>query len=47
MQRKFLEDMGLEKDVIDKIMSENGKDIESTKHKLEVELGQVALEAKS
>lgn len=37
MQRKFLEDMGLEKDVIDKIMSENGKDIESTKHKLEVE----------
>lgn len=37
MQRKFLEDMGIEKDVIDKIMSENGKDIESTKHKLEVE----------
>ena len=37
MQRKFLEDLGLEKDVIDRIMSENGKDIESTKHRLEVE----------
>lgn len=37
MQRKFLEDLGLEKDVIDKIMSENGKDIESAKHRLEVE----------
>lgn len=37
MQRKFLEDMGLEKDVIDKIMAENGTDIEKAKHKLEVE----------
>lgn len=31
MQRKFLEDLGLEKDVIDKIMGENGKDIEAAK----------------
>lgn len=37
MQRKFLEDMGLEKDVIDKIMGENGKDIETAKKKLEAE----------
>lgn len=37
MQRKFLEDLGLEKDVIDKIMSENGNDINSTKHRLEGE----------
>lgn len=31
MQRKFLEEMGLEKEAIDKIMSENGADIERTK----------------
>lgn len=31
MQRKFLEDLGLEKDAIDKIMSENGKDIEGAR----------------
>lgn len=37
MQRKFLEDMGLEKDVIDKIMAENGSDINKTKEKLEAE----------
>lgn len=37
MQRKFLEDLGLEKDVIDKIMSENGKDINAAKSKLEAE----------
>ncbi len=37
MQRKFLEDMGLEKDIIDKIMTENGADIEKTKTKLEAE----------
>lgn len=37
MQRKFLEDMGLEKDVIDRIMAENGSDINKTKEKLEAE----------
>ena len=31
MKRKFLEDLGLEKDVIDKIMKENGSDIETEK----------------
>ena len=31
MQRKFLEELGLEKEVIDKIMNENGADIEKTK----------------
>lgn len=31
MDRKFLEDLALEKDVIDKIMNENGKDIEKAK----------------
>ena len=31
MQRKFLEELGLEKDVIDKIMAENGSDIEKVK----------------
>lgn len=31
MKRKFLEDMGLEKDAIDKIMAENGSDIEAVK----------------
>lgn len=31
MKREFLEDLGLEKDVIDKIMDENGKDIELAK----------------
>lgn len=31
MKRKFLEDLGIEKEAIDKIMDENGKDIESAK----------------
>lgn len=31
MKRKFLEDLGLEKEVIDKIMAENGADIENAK----------------
>ena len=31
MKRKFLEDLGLEKDVIEKIMNENGADIEKAK----------------
>jgi len=35
MKRKFLEDLGLEKDVIDQIMAENGKDIEAEKKKTE------------
>jgi len=33
MKRKYLEDLGLEKDVIDKIMKENGIDIEAEKAK--------------
>lgn len=37
MQRKFLEDLGLEKEIVDKIMAENGSDIEKTKSKLETE----------
>lgn len=37
MQRKFLEDLGLEKEVVDKIMDENGSDLEKTKAKLEAE----------
>lgn len=31
MKRKFLEDLGLEKEAIDSIMDENGKDIENAK----------------
>lgn len=31
MKRKFLEDLGLEKEAIDKIMAENGTDIEAAK----------------
>ena len=34
MQRKFLEDLGLEKEAIDKIMAENGNDIEAEKKKI-------------
>jgi len=37
MERKFLEDLGLEKDAIDKIMAENGKDIEAEKAKIKAE----------
>lgn len=33
MKRKFLEDLGLEKEVIDKIIAENGSDIEAEKAK--------------
>ena len=33
MKREFLENLGLEKDVIDKIMDENGKDINAEKAK--------------
>ena len=35
MKRKFLEDLGLDKDTVDKVMAENGKDIESAKGELE------------
>lgn len=35
MQRKFLEDLGLEKEVIDKIMAENGNDINKVKGDLD------------
>jgi hypothetical protein len=35
MKRKFLEDLGLEKDVIEKIMNENGADIEKAKGEVE------------
>lgn len=34
MKRSFLEELGLEKDVIDKIMAENGKDVEKVKDAL-------------
>ena len=37
MQRKFLEDLGLEKEVIDKIMTENSNDINNVKKKSETE----------
>lgn len=37
MKREFLEGLNLEKDVIDKIMAENGSDINATKTKLEAE----------
>ncbi|MEM5767581.1 MAG: phage scaffolding protein [Bacillota bacterium] len=33
MKTEFLKDLGLEQDAIDKIMAENGKDIETTKAK--------------
>ncbi len=45
MTRKYLEELGLEKDVIDKIMSENGNDIEKAKQgeqkKFNAEKGQL------
>ena len=34
MKRKFLEELGLEKDDIDKIMTENGNDINAAKAEL-------------
>ena len=37
MKRECLEDLRLEKDTIDKIMTKNGKDIEAGKAKLEEE----------
>ena len=35
MKRKFLEDLGLEEVVVDKIMAENGKDLTSTKARVD------------
>lgn len=35
MKRKFLEDLGLEADVIEKIMTENGNDVNTLKAKLD------------
>ncbi|MBN2285739.1 MAG: hypothetical protein JXQ26_11725 [Tissierellales bacterium] len=34
MKREFLEELKLDKEVIDKIMNENGKDIEAEKSKV-------------
>lgn len=33
MKRKFLQDLGLNKEIINKIMSENGRNIEAEKKK--------------
>lgn len=46
MKRKFLEDLGLSKEVIDKIMDENGKDIEAAKGELDTEKNKVSELAK-
>ena len=35
MKRKFLEDLGLEEEVINKIIAENGKDITTLKAKVD------------
>ena len=37
MKREFLEAFGLDKEIVDKIMTENGNDINKTKEKLEAE----------
>ena len=37
MQRKFLEDLGLDKETVDKILDENGADIEKARSKAETE----------
>jgi len=41
MERKFLEDLGLEKEAIDKIMAENGNDINAQKKLTEAETGKL------
>lgn len=41
MERKFLEDLKIEKEVIDKIMAENGKDIEAQKALTAAEAGKL------
>ncbi|HBG6395188.1 TPA: hypothetical protein KQW89_003654, partial [Clostridioides difficile] len=45
MKREFLKDLNLEDEVIEKIMSENGRDIE--KYKKEVEKKKEELESKN
>ena len=37
MERKFLEDLGLDKETVDKIMAENASDIEAEKGKFDAE----------
>ena len=37
MKTDFLKELGLEQSVIDKIMAENGKDVESHKQRFDVE----------
>ncbi len=43
MKRKFLEDLGLEADVIQKIMDENGKDVTTLKAKVDDLTEQIAV----
>ena len=39
MKRKFLEDLGLQKEAIDSIMAENGKDLEAVKAERDIPPG--------
>lgn len=41
MERKFLEDLGISKEIIDKVMAENGKDIEAQKALTAAEAGKL------
>ena len=41
MKREFLKDLGLADDVIEKIMAENGKDIEAEKAKTTAKIGEL------
>lgn len=41
MERKFLEELGLEKEVIDKVLDENSRDIGRQKAKTEEESGKL------
>ena len=45
MERKFLESLGIEKEAIDKIMAENGKDIEAQKALTAAETQKVTLKS--
>lgn len=46
MKRQFLEDLGLEKDIIDKVMGENGKDINNAKTKAEEDVETIKTQLK-
>ena len=46
MKREYLEKLGLEKETIDKIMAENGKDIEAEKSKIEAEKSKIEAKEK-